>query len=84
MLLGTSIRRARRRPRQGYAEGVPLGREAWAAVARTALQAGPVAVLVLGGAHDLSGAVRRLAPGDCEYLRVTPARYAEFAEGGSR
>jgi hypothetical protein len=51
---------------------------------RAALQSGPVAVIVLGGDHDLSGAVRRLAPGDCEYLRVTPARYAELAEGGGR
>jgi hypothetical protein len=51
---------------------------------RAALKAGPVAVLVLGGAHDLSGAVRRLAGGDCEYLRVTTARYAEFVEGGGR
>jgi hypothetical protein len=41
-----------------------------------------MAVLVLGGAHGPSGAVRRLAPGDCEYLRVTTARYAEFADGG--
>jgi hypothetical protein len=52
------------------------------AMVRAALEGGPVAVLVLGGAHDLSGAVRQLAPGDCEYLRVTTARYAEFAERG--
>jgi hypothetical protein len=54
------------------------------AMVRAALKVRPVAVLILGGAHDLSGAVRRLAPSDCEYLRATPARYAAFAEGVGR
>jgi hypothetical protein len=52
------------------------------AIVRAALKVGSVALLVLGGAHDLSGSVRRLAGGDCEYLRVSTQRYAEFAEGG--
>lgn len=44
---------------------------------RAALDAGPFALIVLGGAHDLSGSVRRLA-GDCEYVRVTTRAYREF------
>ncbi len=44
-----------------------------------AAQGVPCAVIVLGGAHDLSGSVRRLAPG-CEYLRVTLKSYPR--EGG--
>lgn len=43
---------------------------------RRALAAGPVAVLVLGGAHDLSASVRRLGDGTTEYIRLTPKRYA--------
>src|SRR5262249_38565372 len=39
-------------------------------------EGGPVAVLVLGGAHDLSASVRAVAPG-AEYLRVTTRRYRE-------
>lgn len=46
---------------------------------RRALAAGPVAVLVLGGAHDLSASVRRLGDGTTEYIRLTPKRYAETA-----
>lgn len=48
---------------------------------RRALAAGPCAVLVLGGAHDLSASVRRLGGGSTEYIRVTPKRYAA-ATGG--
>ena len=33
----------------------------------------PISVVVLGGAHDLSRAIRR-GGGDCEYLRVTTKR----------
>jgi hypothetical protein len=40
------------------------------AMLKAALAMRPVAVIVLGGAHDLSGSVRRLAPGS-DYLRVT-------------
>src|SRR5262249_46736640 len=45
---------------------------------RAALDSGPVAVIVLGGGHDLSAAVRR-AGGDIEYVRVTVKRYRDFA-----
>jgi acetylglutamate kinase len=33
-----------------------------------------LAVIVFGGAHDLSDSVRRLAP-EAEYVRVTTRRY---------
>lgn len=42
-----------------------------------ATSGGPVAVIVLGGAHDLSASVRRLGV-NCEYLRVTTRRYREI------
>jgi hypothetical protein len=35
-----------------------------------ALGSGPCSLLILGGGHDLSGAVRRLGKGDVEYIRV--------------
>jgi len=40
---------------------------------KAVLMEGPVAVIVLGGAHDLSASVRRFG-GNCEYLRVTTKR----------
>ena len=46
---------------------------------KAALDAGAVSVIVLGGAHDLSGAVRRLGNGTVEYLRLTTPRYKEAA-----
>jgi hypothetical protein len=48
---------------------------------RRALARGPVAVLVLGGAHDLSASVRRVGGGATEYVRLTPKRYAGAAGG---
>src|SRR5262249_5014880 len=50
------------------------------AQARAALKSGPVAVIVLGGSHDLSESVRALGRGSCEYLRVTTKRYREGTE----
>ena len=44
------------------------------------MKEGPVAVIVLGGAHDLSSSVQRLGGGNCEYLRVTPKRFREIGE----
>jgi hypothetical protein len=44
---------------------------------RTLLKAGPIAVAVLGGAHDLTANVQRVAPPWCEYLRVTVKAYQE-------
>jgi hypothetical protein len=47
---------------------------------RAALANGFVSVLILGGTHDLSASVQRLAGGTAEYLRVTWERYREFGE----
>ena len=46
---------------------------------KTVLKEGQVAVIVLGGSHDLSASVRRLG-GDCEYLRVTTKRFRGIGE----
>lgn len=47
---------------------------------KAVMKEGPVAVIVLGGAHDLSSSVQRLGGGNCEYLRVTPKRFREIGE----
>ncbi len=39
-----------------------------------------VSVVVLGGAHDLSNNLRRLAPGSCRYMTVATRSYARFSE----
>jgi hypothetical protein len=36
---------------------------------RAVLDKGPLALIVLGGAHDLSDSVRWLGGGHCEYLK---------------
>lgn len=48
---------------------------------KRALAAGPCAVLVLGGGHDLSASIRRLGGGTTEYIRLTPKQYTEAAGG---
>jgi hypothetical protein len=53
--------------------------EAREAAIVAALRHGPIAVIVLGGGHDLSAQVRRLGGGRCDSLRVTTARYREAA-----
>lgn len=45
---------------------------------KTVMKEGSVAVIVLGGAHDLSASVRRFA--NFEYLRVTTRRFREIGE----
>jgi hypothetical protein len=45
---------------------------------RTLVKSAPVALLVAGGAHDLSGSVKRLGGGTVEYVRVTTRRYVQF------
>jgi len=45
------------------------------------LRRGGVAVIVLGGAHDLSASVRSARPERSEYLRVTTKRFREIAVG---
>jgi hypothetical protein len=52
------------------------------AIVRRALRSGPVAFIVLGGAHDLSGSIRRAAGGRCEYLRVTTSWAKHLLEEG--
>ncbi|HJT35113.1 MAG TPA: hypothetical protein VJ783_24005 [Pirellulales bacterium] len=49
--------------------GGPANDAREAAIVRRLLRAGPLAIVVLGGAHDLSDEIR--AAGDAEYLRVT-------------
>ena len=44
------------------------------------MKQGSVAVIVLGGANDLTKSFQRLGGGNCEYLRVTPRRFREIAE----
>jgi hypothetical protein len=41
-----------------------------------------VAFIVLGGAHDLSPSIRRVAGGRCEYVRVTTSRAKRLLEEG--
>jgi hypothetical protein len=38
---------------------------------QAALKGGPFALVILGGAHDLTQSVRRYVGGPCEYMRVT-------------
>lgn len=45
--------------------------ERQAAIIKRLLASGPLAVIVLGGGHDLSEQVRQIGGGRCEYLRVT-------------
>lgn len=45
---------------------------------RTVLDHGPFALVILGGAHDLSESVKRLGKGGCEYIRVTTKQFQAF------
>jgi saccharopine dehydrogenase-like NADP-dependent oxidoreductase len=47
---------------------------------KAAIASGPVSLIVLGGAHDLSSAVRRVASDKVEYLRVTTGRFKAIAK----
>src|SRR5262245_13333583 len=49
------------------------------AMVRSALAKDAVAVLILGGSHDLTGSVQRVAGPACEYLRVTVSCYTGIA-----
>jgi hypothetical protein len=52
-----------------------------AAIVRRAItEAKPVAVLILGGAHDLADEIRRQAGGRVEYLRVATGAYRQVTE----
>jgi hypothetical protein len=66
------------KPQQGKVD--PAKNEArHDAQVKAALDSGPCALLILGGGHDLTASVRRLGKGKVEYVRVTTARYKEFA-----
>lgn len=45
---------------------------------RNALKHGPFALVVLGGAHDVSANARRLTDGRCECIRVTTWKFKEL------
>jgi hypothetical protein len=49
------------------------------AVVRIALSERKCVVIIFGGYHDFTGAVKKVAPG-CEYIRVTPKDFSEPAE----
>jgi hypothetical protein len=62
----------------GKAEvGGPEQRAREDAVVREALARGPFVLVVLGGGHDLTESVRRVAGADCEDLRVAVKSYPE-------
>jgi hypothetical protein len=46
---------------------------------RSALGSGPCSLLILGGAPDLTAAVRRLGNGEAEYIRVATSRLLDFS-----
>jgi hypothetical protein len=64
--------RARPMTRDGRIQFDPASVEArHDAQLRAAMASGPCSLLILGGSHNLSPAVRRFGQGDVEYLRVT-------------
>jgi hypothetical protein len=50
------------------------------AMAQALLKAGPVAVAVIGGSHDLTDALNRQGAAGTEYLRISVREYKELAE----
>lgn len=44
-----------------------------------AFKQGPVAVVILGGAHDLTASASRFSGGSCEYIRITTRRFKELS-----
>jgi hypothetical protein len=57
--------------------GGPEQRAREDAMVRAALAQRPFALVVLGGGHDLTESVRRVAGADCEYVRVAVGSYPE-------
>jgi hypothetical protein len=49
------------------------------AMVKNALANDAVAVIILGGSHDLAGSVQRVGPPWTEYVRVTVKAYQELA-----
>jgi hypothetical protein len=54
------------------------------AMVAAAIRAGPVAVIILGGDHDLSAQVARQGEGRVRYIRVKTARYVQFVGDAAR
>jgi hypothetical protein len=52
------------------------------AMVKNALAKDAVAVIILGGSHDLTASVQRVGPPWTEYLRVTVKAYQELARCG--
>lgn len=83
-------RRAELRPGYGKAKnGDAMHRAPWhgpeweqreAAIVQNLLSRANCAVVVLGGAHDLSKHLERLGEGRCEYVRVTPKGFPQRVE----
>jgi hypothetical protein len=48
-------------------------------IVKAATRHGSLALIVLGGTHDLSDSVRQVGDGQWEYIRVTTRRYQEFS-----
>lgn len=46
---------------------------------RMAFKHGPVAVVILGGAHYLKGSASRFTGGGCDYIRVTTRRFRDLS-----
>jgi hypothetical protein len=57
--------------------GGPEERAREDAMVRAALARGPFALVVLGGGHDLTESVLRVAGAECEYVSVTVGSYPE-------
>jgi hypothetical protein len=67
------------RRHKGNIDPHTTARREGAIVRKAIAEAKPVAVLVLGGAHDLAGAIRTQGGGRVEYLRVGTGRYLAVA-----
>ncbi len=59
-----------------------LGLETVCVLAAACAERIPTALIILGGAHDLSDNLERLSGGRAEYVRVATRRWLEFAGDG--
>ena len=48
-------------------------------IVKAATRKESLALIVLGGAHDLTKSVRRVSGGGCEYIQVTTRQFKEFS-----
>jgi hypothetical protein len=51
-----------------------------AAQGKAVMKGGAVAVIILGGAHDLTGSIKRIGDGRVEYLPVTTKRFRQIGQ----